>query len=89
MRYAADPKTLWGWFEPYIKDDEVIVGFGYILLLKSGFYDLNLFLEEPLTVSNCHFLNTYLSMYASLKSPYAKKNGFDTEYGYPTRLFAE
>ncbi|GAB2224828.1 hypothetical protein Droror1_Dr00005605 [Drosera rotundifolia] len=22
LRYAADPKTLWGWFEPYIKDDE-------------------------------------------------------------------
>lgn len=22
LRYAADPKTLWNWFEPYIKDDE-------------------------------------------------------------------
>ncbi|KAL8104359.1 pre-mRNA splicing factor SR-like 1 isoform X2 [Apium graveolens] len=22
LRYAADPKTLWGWFEPYIKDEE-------------------------------------------------------------------
>ncbi|KAK6917364.1 Pre-mRNA-splicing factor 38 [Dillenia turbinata] len=22
LRYAADPKTLWGWFEPYVKDDE-------------------------------------------------------------------
>ncbi|KAK4803185.1 hypothetical protein SAY86_001388 [Trapa natans] len=22
LRYAADPKTLWGWYEPYIKDDE-------------------------------------------------------------------
>ncbi|KAK1379337.1 Pre-mRNA-splicing factor 38 [Heracleum sosnowskyi] len=22
LRYAADPKTLWGWFEPYIKDVE-------------------------------------------------------------------
>lgn len=23
MRYAGDPKTLWGWYEPYIKDEEV------------------------------------------------------------------
>ncbi|KAK9124908.1 hypothetical protein Scep_013754 [Stephania cephalantha] len=22
LRYVADPKTLWGWFEPYVKDDE-------------------------------------------------------------------
>uniref|UniRef100_A0A5B6YGL4 Pre-mRNA-splicing factor 38 n=1 Tax=Davidia involucrata TaxID=16924 RepID=A0A5B6YGL4_DAVIN len=22
LRYAADPKTLWNWFEPYVKDDE-------------------------------------------------------------------
>ncbi|GAV58451.1 PRP38 domain-containing protein/PRP38_assoc domain-containing protein [Cephalotus follicularis] len=22
LRYAADPKTLWNWFEPYIKDEE-------------------------------------------------------------------
>ncbi|KAK2973250.1 hypothetical protein RJ640_000841 [Escallonia rubra] len=22
LRYAADAKTLWGWFEPYIKDEE-------------------------------------------------------------------
>ncbi|GJY67569.1 pre-mRNA-splicing factor 38B-like protein isoform X1 [Tanacetum coccineum] len=22
LRYAAEPKTLWGWFEPYVKDDE-------------------------------------------------------------------
>lgn len=22
LRYAADPKTLWGWFEPYVNDDE-------------------------------------------------------------------
>lgn len=24
LRYAADPKTLWSWFEPYVKDEEVI-----------------------------------------------------------------
>lgn len=23
LRYSADPKTLWTWYEPYIKDDEV------------------------------------------------------------------
>lgn len=23
LRYFADPKTLWNWYEPYIKDDEV------------------------------------------------------------------
>ncbi|KAF3341570.1 Pre-mRNA-splicing factor 38B [Carex littledalei] len=22
LRYVAEPKTLWGWYEPYIKDDE-------------------------------------------------------------------
>ncbi|XP_057444693.1 pre-mRNA splicing factor SR-like 1 [Lotus japonicus] len=22
LRYVADPKTLWSWFEPHIKDDE-------------------------------------------------------------------
>ena len=22
LRYVADPKTLWGWFKPYVKDDE-------------------------------------------------------------------
>ncbi|GAB4827281.1 suppressor of rad53 null lethality [Ancistrocladus abbreviatus] len=22
LRYAADPKTLWSWFDPYVKDDE-------------------------------------------------------------------
>ncbi|XP_068653000.1 pre-mRNA splicing factor SR-like 1 isoform X3 [Aristolochia californica] len=22
LRYAGDPKTLWSWFEPYVKDDE-------------------------------------------------------------------
>ncbi|RVW47615.1 hypothetical protein CK203_019639 [Vitis vinifera] len=24
LRYAGDPKTLWNWFEPYVKDDEVV-----------------------------------------------------------------
>ncbi|XP_030952944.1 pre-mRNA splicing factor SR-like 1 isoform X3 [Quercus lobata] len=24
LRYAADPKTLWNWFEPYVKDEEVL-----------------------------------------------------------------
>lgn len=23
LRYVADAKTLWTWYEPYIKDDEV------------------------------------------------------------------
>lgn len=23
LRYAGDPKTLWNWFEPYVKDEEV------------------------------------------------------------------
>ncbi|KAF9615207.1 hypothetical protein IFM89_022469 [Coptis chinensis] len=23
-KYATDPKTLWGWFEPYVKDDELM-----------------------------------------------------------------
>ena len=23
LRYVADPKTLWGWVSPYIKDSEV------------------------------------------------------------------
>ncbi|KDO40132.1 hypothetical protein CISIN_1g0136973mg, partial [Citrus sinensis] len=22
LRYAADPKTLWNWFEQYLKDEE-------------------------------------------------------------------
>ncbi|KAH9290415.1 hypothetical protein KI387_034532, partial [Taxus chinensis] len=22
LRYVGDPKTLWGWFEPYVTDDE-------------------------------------------------------------------
>jgi pre-mRNA-splicing factor 38B len=22
LRYVADPKTLWGWVEPYVKDEE-------------------------------------------------------------------
>ncbi|XP_030952945.1 pre-mRNA splicing factor SR-like 1 isoform X3 [Quercus robur] len=26
LRYAADPKTLWNWFEPYVKDEEVLKG---------------------------------------------------------------
>lgn len=24
LRYAAEPKTIWNWVEPYITDDEVI-----------------------------------------------------------------
>ncbi|THG05980.1 hypothetical protein TEA_000238 [Camellia sinensis var. sinensis] len=24
LRYAADPKTLWNWFEPYVKDEEMV-----------------------------------------------------------------
>jgi hypothetical protein len=23
LRYVADPKTLWGWYAPYVKDREV------------------------------------------------------------------
>ncbi|KAK3012934.1 hypothetical protein RJ639_009568 [Escallonia herrerae] len=30
LRYAADAKTLWGWFEPYIKDEEEL----FICVLK-------------------------------------------------------
>ncbi|KAL5988547.1 suppressor of rad53 null lethality [Asimina triloba] len=30
LRYAADPKTLWGWFEPYIKDEEVLSQFAVV-----------------------------------------------------------
>ncbi|KAG8100730.1 hypothetical protein GUJ93_ZPchr0013g36979 [Zizania palustris] len=25
MRYVVEPKTLWSWYEPYIKDDEIEV----------------------------------------------------------------
>ncbi|XP_058074676.1 pre-mRNA splicing factor SR-like 1 isoform X6 [Magnolia sinica] len=34
LRYAADPKTLWGWFEPYVKDDEVSVRASFIGVLS-------------------------------------------------------
>jgi pre-mRNA-splicing factor 38B len=30
LRYAADPKTLWTWYEPYIEDDEVLFLFCYL-----------------------------------------------------------
>ncbi|KAI9118098.1 hypothetical protein K1719_010430 [Acacia pycnantha] len=26
LRYVGDPKTLWKWFEPYVRDDEVVGG---------------------------------------------------------------
>ena len=25
LRYVADPKTLWEWYEPYLRDPEVSV----------------------------------------------------------------
>ena len=36
LRYAADPKTLWNWFEPYVKDEEVLKGVQ--LLLSNGIW---------------------------------------------------
>lgn len=39
LRYAADPKTLWTWFEPYIEDDEVLLDFQLLVLI----YRMNIF----------------------------------------------
>ncbi|KAI9074808.1 hypothetical protein K1719_043232 [Acacia pycnantha] len=25
LSYVGDPKTLWKWFEPYVKDDELLI----------------------------------------------------------------
>jgi hypothetical protein len=33
LRYVAEPKTLWTWYEPYIKDDEVFVSTASALML--------------------------------------------------------
>lgn len=33
MRYVADPKTLWNWFEPYVKDEEVCDTDAYMSLI--------------------------------------------------------
>ncbi|KAI3802047.1 hypothetical protein L1987_30171 [Smallanthus sonchifolius] len=39
LRFAAKPKTLWGWFEPYVKDDEVRVNLLFMenLVAKNGY----------------------------------------------------
>ena len=31
LRYVGNSKTLWGWYEQYIKDDEVCVSFIFII----------------------------------------------------------
>lgn len=33
LRYVADPKTLWNWFEPYVKDEEVCDTDAYMSLI--------------------------------------------------------
>lgn len=43
MRYAADPKTLWSWFDPYVKDEEVLKG--VMLLLSIGIWYFSISLE--------------------------------------------
>lgn len=54
LRYAADPKTLWTWFEPYIKDEEVTRNFGCLNVLWR------------LKYSNMVNLSKYYMVYISL-----------------------
>ncbi|KAL6579563.1 hypothetical protein OROMI_009779 [Orobanche minor] len=37
LRYVADPKTLWSWYEPYLKDDEEC--FLYLIAYDGRFYN--------------------------------------------------
>lgn len=42
LRYVAEPKTLWGWYEPYIKDDEVNNVFLHRSYYGSSYYLIQL-----------------------------------------------
>lgn len=43
LRYVADPKTLWTWYEPYLRDDEVHGTFpAFFLIARSCFCALKL-----------------------------------------------
>ncbi|KAL6586219.1 hypothetical protein OROMI_002863 [Orobanche minor] len=37
LRYVADPKTLWSWYEPYLKDDEQC--FLYLIAYDGRFFN--------------------------------------------------
>ncbi|KAK6932373.1 Pre-mRNA-splicing factor 38 [Dillenia turbinata] len=60
VRYAGDPKTLWGWFEPYVKDDEefspgsngrmTTMGVYVRDLLLGQYYFDTLFPRTPVTI---------------------------------------
>jgi len=42
LRYVADPKVLWTWYEPYLRDDEVRYFSLLFLIACSCFYALKL-----------------------------------------------
>ncbi|GAB2287691.1 suppressor of rad53 null lethality [Dionaea muscipula] len=46
LRYAADPKTLWSWFEPYIKDDEEFSPGSHGRMTTMGVYVRDLLLGQ-------------------------------------------
>ncbi|KAK9018060.1 hypothetical protein V6N11_001048 [Hibiscus sabdariffa] len=46
LRYAADPKTLWTWFEPYIKDEEEFSPGSSGQMTTMGVYVRDLFLGQ-------------------------------------------
>ncbi|XP_050946228.1 pre-mRNA splicing factor SR-like 1 isoform X3 [Cucumis melo] len=46
LRYVADPKTLWNWFEPYVKDDEEFSPGSHGRMTTMGVYVRDLLLGQ-------------------------------------------
>lgn len=46
LRYVGDPKTLWGWYEPYVKDDEEFSPGSNKKMTTMGVYIRDLLLDQ-------------------------------------------
>jgi hypothetical protein len=57
LRYVADAKTLWTWYEPYIKDDEVSSFYQVLRVVYNYEYHFIIIKLSWKTVCNCLFVH--------------------------------
>ncbi|XP_052736920.1 pre-mRNA splicing factor SR-like 1 isoform X3 [Vigna angularis] len=66
LRYCGDPKTLWSWFEPYIKDEEEFSPGSNGRMTTMGVYIRDLLLGQIINVQhNCEGKNHLTRVKAS------------------------
>ncbi|XP_027772138.1 pre-mRNA splicing factor SR-like 1 isoform X4 [Solanum pennellii] len=72
LRYLGDFKTLWGWYEPYLKDDEEFSPGSSGQMTTMGVYVRDLFLGQ-VSIILTHYYPAFLFLSCGRQLPLSKK----------------